>query len=249
MKAKNLRALFPRTVVLFSVPIAAYLFFAYTALGQQGPASDSSATVARPRRSPNGTAAPVEDPNQAKIPSKFNKKNGDLPADAPTFRADVLTVTVDTAVVDNKGHFIPGLRKDFFRVLEDGVPQKVSSFSLGEAPMTIALIVEFSNRFQQYYSAGWFQTLEATYGFVQTLKPEDYLAVIAYDLRTEILSDFTTDRSADQRSAGASPHSRLFRVESVRRGGGYGRTHGGHRRAQSHRTGFVRHGHFQQVDI
>ena len=190
MKAKSLLLTFlPRTIVLCGV-----LTGPQFVLAQQGPKSDSSATVARPRK-PTSANAPAAEPDQPKIPSKFGKKDGDLPADAPTFRSDVLTVTVDSAVVDNKGHFIPGLKKEYFRVLEDGVPQKVSTFSLGEAPMTIALIVEFSNRFQQYYSAGWFQTLQATYGFVQTLKPEDFLAVIAYDLRTEILSDFTTDRS------------------------------------------------------
>jgi len=170
--------------------------------GQQGPNNDSSTTVARPRRPSSnnasgkpGAAAPAE-AEQPKIPSKFGKaKEGDLPSDVPTFSTDAVTVTVDTAVVDNKGHFIPNVPKNYFRVLEDGVPQQVSGFSSGQAPMTIAMVVEFSNRFQQYYSAGWFQTLTATYTFVQTLKPEDYLAIIAYDLRTEILSDFTTDRS------------------------------------------------------
>jgi Ca-activated chloride channel homolog len=44
----------------------------------------------------------------------------------------------------------------------------------------------------------WFQTLNAAYGFVQMLKPEDYLAVIAYDMRPEILSDFSTDRGMAQ---------------------------------------------------
>ncbi|HEV2201918.1 MAG TPA: VWA domain-containing protein [Bryobacteraceae bacterium] len=170
--------------------------------GQQGPNNDSSTTVARPRRPSSnnapgnpGAAAPAE-AEQPKIPSKFGKaKEGDLPSDVPTFSTDAITVTVDTAVVDNKGHFIPNVPKNYFRVLEDGVPQQVSGFSTGEAPMTIAMVVEFSNRFQQFYSWGWFQTLAAAYGFVQTLKPEDYLAVIAYDLRTEILSDFTIDRA------------------------------------------------------
>jgi Ca-activated chloride channel family protein len=167
--------------------------------GQQGPNKDSSTTVARPRRpasgNPSAAPAPAE-AEQPKIPSKFGKaKEGDLPSDVPTFRTDAVTVTVDTAIVDNKGHFIPNVPKNYFRVLEDGVPQQVTGFSTGEAPMTIAMVVEFSNRFQQFYSGGWFQTLTAAYGFVQTLKPEDYLAVIAYDLRTEILSDFTTDRS------------------------------------------------------
>ena len=61
--------------------------------------------------------------------------------------------------------------------------------------MTVAMVIEFSARYQAYYSSGWGQTLTASYGFVQTLKPDDYVAVIAYDLRTTILSDFTNDRT------------------------------------------------------
>jgi Ca-activated chloride channel family protein len=161
--------------------------------GQQGPNNDSSATVARPRKSTD-SSSPAAAP-APKIPSRFGKnKEGDKPGDVPNFRTDAITVTVDTAVVDNKGHFIPNIPKNYFRILEDGVPQQMAAFSTGEAPMTIAMVVEFSARFQQYYSQGWFETLSASYGFVQLLKPEDYLAIIAYDLRTEILSDFTTDR-------------------------------------------------------
>jgi len=163
---------------------------------QQGPKSDSSTTVARPRKPATGANTPAPEPDQPKIPSKFGKaKDSDLPEGVPTFRSDAITVTVDTAVIDNKGHFIPNIPKNYFRVLEDGVPQQVTGFSLGEAPMTIAMVVEFSAQFQQYYSYPWFQTLQAAYGFIETLKPEDYLAIVAYDLRTEMLSDFTTDRA------------------------------------------------------
>jgi Ca-activated chloride channel family protein len=154
----------------------------------QGP--PSSETVARPKK-PGATSS---EPDQPKIPSKFPKKDGDKPGDTPVFRTDVNTVTVDVAVLDNKGHFIPKIPKGNFRILEDNVPQQIAGYAVGEAPMTIALVVEFSNRYQRYYSEAWFQTLTATYGFVQTLKKEDYLAVVAYDLRPEILSDFSTDR-------------------------------------------------------
>jgi VWFA-related protein len=165
-------------------------------VAQQGPKSDSSTTVARPRKPSNNGNAPAPEPDQPKIPSKFGKpKDNELPEGVPTFRSDAITVTVDTAVVDNKGHFIPGIPQNNFRVLEDGVPQQITGFSLGEAPMTIAMVIEFSAAFQQYYSAPWFQTLNAAYGFLQTMKPEDYVAIIAYDLRTEILTDFTTDRA------------------------------------------------------
>ena len=162
---------------------------------QQGPGSDSSETVARPKKKD----APAEAPDQPKIPSQFSKKDKEVPEGLPTFRSDVTTVQLDVAVLDNKGHFVPGIPRGNFRVLEDNVPQQVTTFNTNsDAPMTIALVIEFSNLFQRYYSQGWYETLTASYGFIQTLKPDDYVAIIAYDMRSEILSDFTTDRSKTQ---------------------------------------------------
>jgi len=93
-----------------------------------------------------------------------------------------------------QGPLYPGIPRGNFRVLEDNVPQQISGYNVGEAPLTVALVIEFSNKFQTLYGATWFQTLQLAYGFCSTLKPEDYVAVIAYDLKPEILSDFTTDR-------------------------------------------------------
>ena len=159
--------------------------------GQQGPTKEGSETVAKPRK--KGSAPPEE---QKKIPSKFGKKDKALPEGVPTFRTDVITVNLDVAVLDNKGRFIPGIPRGNFRVLEDNVPQQIGNFSLGEAPMTVCMVIEFSNLYQQYWTESWYQTLTASYGFLETLKPEDYVAVVAYDLRPEILSDFSTDKRA-----------------------------------------------------
>jgi Ca-activated chloride channel family protein len=185
------------------------------AIAQQGPTPDSSETVARPKKkdasapstdstSPASTdstnpAPSTDSSDEPKIPSKFNKKDKDVPEGTPTFHSDVTTIQLDVAVLDNKGHFLPGVPREKFRVLEDNVPQQITSFNVNsEAPMTIAMVIEFSNLFQRYYSQGWYETLVASYGFVQTLKPEDYVAIVAYDLRTEILCDFTTDRGKVQ---------------------------------------------------
>jgi Ca-activated chloride channel homolog len=208
-----------------AVVIALGAISLHVALAQQDPGSDSSETVAKPRKknpppetapvvdsteptapAPPATPAPSAEPSNSapanddstdepKIPSKYSKKNKDLPADTPTFSSDVSTVELDVAVLDNKGHFLPGIPKNNFRVLEDNVPQQIASFNMNsDAPMTIALVIEFNNLFQQFWSEGWYETLVATYGFVQTLKPDDYVAVIAYDLRPEILSDFTNNQ-------------------------------------------------------
>jgi VWFA-related protein len=164
----------------------------FLVFAQQGPTTQSSETVAKPRKKDAGSAPESDQP---KIPSKFSKKDKDVPEGLPTFKSDVTTVEVDVAVLDNKGRFIPKIPRGNFRILEDNVPQQISNFNTGnEAPMTVAMVIEFSNLFQQYWSEGWYQTLVAAYGFVETLKPEDYVAVVAYDMRPEILSDFTTDR-------------------------------------------------------
>jgi Ca-activated chloride channel homolog len=154
-----------------------------------------------PRSTSSSDATNPPDPtDEPKIPSKFSKKDKpEVPEGAPTFHSDVTTIQLDVAVLDNKGHFLPGVPREKFRVLEDNVPQQITSFNVNsDAPMTIAMVIEFSNLFQRYYSQGWYETLVASYGFVETLKPEDYVAIVAYDLKTEILCDFTTDRAKVQ---------------------------------------------------
>jgi len=161
----------------------------------QGPGSQQSETVAKPRKK----EAPPEATDEPKIPSKFSKKDKDVPEGLPTFSSDVNTVQLEVAVLDNRGHFIPNIPKGNFRVLEDNVPQQISGFNTNaDAPMTIAMVIEFNALFQQYWSQGWYETLTASYGFIQTLKADDYVAIVAYDLRPEILTDFTTDRGKIQ---------------------------------------------------
>lgn len=177
----------------YLIPLAAIGLMVSTdvLLAQQGPTSGSSETVARPRRAPE----PAKEADLPPIPSEYSRKDKpDIPAGGPTFRSDVTTVTVDVAVVDNEGRFIPNIPAGNFRVLEDKVPQKITSFDMGEAPMTVAMVIEWSGLFQDYWTETWYQTLTASYGFLETLKPEDYVAIVAYDIRPEILSDFTTDK-------------------------------------------------------
>jgi len=164
---------------------------------EQGPLHPSGPVVAKPK-APDADTKTGDDSNLPKIPSQYTKKDKPDTSNLAQFKTDVDIVTLDVAVMDMKGHFIPGIPPDKFRVLEDGVPQQVKSVNAGEAPMTIAMVIEFSNRFQRLYSMNWFQTLQLAWGFASTLKPQDYVAIIAYDMRPEILTDFTTDRNKTQ---------------------------------------------------
>ena len=176
-----------RLAVLLAAGCAG-LFLAAFALAQEGPQTPSSDTVAKPRKPAGAEAQPEE---KQSIPSEFHKTEQVPEA---TFQSNATTVSVDVAVLDNKGRFIPNIPAGNFRILEDNVPQKIESSAHAEAPMTVCMLVEFSARFQWYGGQAWYQTLVASYGFVQTLKRDDYVAVIAYDMKPEILSDFSTDR-------------------------------------------------------
>jgi Ca-activated chloride channel family protein len=172
------------------LPFAALLMLGFLVLGQDGPNKDVGETVAKPRKK----SSDEPPPEQQKIPSKLMRKDSLDGSNIPDFKVDLNVVNVDVAVLDNKGRFIPNIPKGNFRILEDNVPQPVANFGTGEAPMTVCMVIEFSNKFQKYWSSTWYQTLSASYGFLQTLKKEDYVAIAAYDLRTEILSDFSTDK-------------------------------------------------------
>jgi len=176
------------SVLLFGLCAAAW--------PQDGPNPAGSETVARPRKKPDAAAPDTSgDSSLSKIPSKLSPKVKDEALPDVSFKADTSIVTVDVSVLDNKGNPIPQIPRGNFRILEDNVPQTLTQYNVGQAPITVALVLEFSNRFQSYWSQGWYQTLQAAYGFTQTLRPDDYVAIIAYDLRTEILADFTNDKS------------------------------------------------------
>jgi VWFA-related protein len=185
------RAIFLTLLAAVAVAMAADFVLAQT----QGPINPGPRRPPGRMPAPTGPAsdAPTEQPG-TNLPPIETRPRQPIPEDQPLFSADTNVVNVDVAIVDNRGNFIPQIPRQHFQVLEDGVPQQIVSFGPSEAPMTVCLLIEFSNLFQQYWSETWYQTLTAAYGFVETLRPDDYVAVVAYDLKPEILTDFTQDR-------------------------------------------------------
>ncbi|HTX34888.1 MAG TPA: VWA domain-containing protein [Bryobacteraceae bacterium] len=172
--------------------IALFALAGISAAQDQGPVINPGNTVAKPKNPPPDSTGSTST-DLPKIPSQYKKDKVDV-GNLPSFKTNVDVVSLDVAVLDNKGRFIPGIQPSYFRVLEDNVPQQIKSVTAGEAPMTVAMVIEFSNRFQQYWGPVWYQTLQLAWGFANSLKPQDYVAVVAYDIKPEILSDFTTDR-------------------------------------------------------
>ena len=127
---------------------------------------------------------PGQQAPQEKQPEKIN------PNDVYTLSTTSNLVNVDVLVTDRNGSPITGLTKANFKVLDDGVPQSVTNFSTAEAPITVAMLIEFSNKWWGYL----YLALEDAYQFLNFMEPKDWVGVIYFDMQPHILQDFTHDR-------------------------------------------------------
>src|SRR6266852_1932298 len=159
---------------------------------RQPPSSDQ-----KKNKRPEG-GQQTEDQKQEPLPPDITGK----PQEAEKLTVTTNLVNVD-AVVYNKATGQPSLnlKKDNFAIFVDGVKKDIVNFSTPEAPITVTLVVEYSKLGQilGYYGSsgmenGQNEVIRPTAMFLsQFIKPEDYVSVIAYDMRPTPLTDFTND--------------------------------------------------------
>ena len=128
----------------------------------------------------------VSEAQQRQIEEEESRPEGQA-----ALRIAVQQIRVDVTVRNKDGNLIGGLRKEHFEVYEDKVRQEVTFFEPIEAPMTAVLITEYSRNlpWEMLYEA-----IISSYTFVDQMRKGDWVAVIAYDLRPEILVDFTQNK-------------------------------------------------------
>ncbi len=149
---------------------------------------------------PGGDNGPIVVPKK-----KVSTDDADTPPPAPvapriknpenmptvSLHVNVPEVTVDVGVLLEKTHqFVPNLKATNFRIFEDGKEQKVIGFKRTEAPITALLICEFAATNYQFI----YDMRNAAFSFAQQLRPQDYVAMMTFDMRTQIVTDFTQDK-------------------------------------------------------
>ena len=156
-----------------------------TAPDAGGPTGDNGA-IALPKKKDQPEAAPPPAPAEPKFKNPEGAGNFSL-------RVDVPEVTLDVGVLLEKtGQFVPGLKPSNFRVYEDGVEQKITGFKRVEAPITALLLCEFAN---SNYTYAFLRDMQnSAWEFAQQLRPQDYVALMTFDMRTQIWLDFTQDK-------------------------------------------------------
>jgi len=159
--------------------------------------------------------------------------------DRPTFRIKVDLVVLSFTVTDNKGHYINGLQPKDFRILEDGIPQKLSSFAEGNKPplevqadgsmrpLQISEQVKVEGRpdsvvgtnvfvlfdTSNYMYRGFVYASDAIADFVKGLDRADSVAVYTYSrnlTRAASLTKVRDDAVSGLRSAVAGDDSALY---------------------------------------
>ncbi|HVF41710.1 MAG TPA: VWA domain-containing protein [Pyrinomonadaceae bacterium] len=101
-------------------------------------------------------------------------------------------VTLPVSVTDRYGKYIPDLRKEDFRVYEDGVEQQVAYFATVEKPFTVALVIDTSASTRYRIE----EIQDAAISFVDQLRPEDRVMVVSFDEDVRVLAEPTSDRRA-----------------------------------------------------
>jgi hypothetical protein len=106
-------------------------------------------------------------------------------------RVDTNLVICSVTVLDQRGKVMPNLTREDFIVTEDGQPQEVEHFSLGnslDVPRTIVLVIDYSGSQSPFIK----DSVEAAKVLVDKLGPKDLMAIVTDDVK--LLVDFTRNK-------------------------------------------------------
>lgn len=160
-------AVFLTTVIV--EPISERAALAQAPSGQQGGA-------------PPAQQAPTQNPMQTKPQA---------PQAGVSIAVEVPVVTIDVVATTQKGDILTNLKKENFKITDDGVAQTITNFGPTDAPITMVLLLEFSARGYQYMAylgKYWSQAL------LPQLQQKDWIALETFDMKTRVEVDFTQNK-------------------------------------------------------
>jgi len=136
---------------------------------------------------------------QAGAPAVASTEDGSTEAVSPpgpeevgegdVLRVDTALVTVPVSVLDRQGRFIANLKREDFRVFENGVEQALAYFEPAEKPFTVALLLDTSASTHFHL---W-EIKEAAIAFAKQLRPQDRVLIVSFNDQVLLLSEVTND--------------------------------------------------------
>ena len=105
------------------------------------------------------------------------------------FRSSVRTVAVYATVTDREGRLVPDLTRGDFRILDNGRPVQITTFSNDPQPITVAVMLDMSGSM----TSRFLRVRESTLHFVEALRPSDRAAIGTFGHEIAISPMLTAD--------------------------------------------------------
>lgn len=159
----------------------------------------------RPRRVDPSRTVPAPAPN---IPEAA-PTGGGAPGDDDSVTLEGALIEVPVVVADRAGHYVPQLRKEDFRILEDGADQQISFFSSERVPIHVAVVMDTSGSTRDTI----YDIQEAAIEFIGQLLPGDQVLIVSFGSQVIVEQEFTNDRgrlSAAIRRTQANGSTKLY---------------------------------------
>jgi VWFA-related protein len=190
---------FNRFYSLFAIALSLMLLGATVNPGWSQSRRQPPTSNEKKNKRPGETPKPGDEP-QEPLPRDLEPAK---PQDVEKVTISTQIVNVDAVVYHKKsGQIVADLKKPNFALFADGVQQTITNFSTPEAPITVAMVVEYSKWSEFFgsavsrgYEPGSWEVIRPTAMFLsQFIKPpDDYVSVVAFDIRPTPLTDFTND--------------------------------------------------------
>jgi hypothetical protein len=106
-------------------------------------------------------------------------------------KSDKTQLSLDVAVFDPHGRAVTNLNRSDFDVLEDGIPQKISSFTSADTPYNILLLLDCRAETRQRLNL----LTEAVTRFSNQLRPGDRMEIAVFGSEVQVVLDWNSGRS------------------------------------------------------
>jgi Ca-activated chloride channel family protein len=123
-----------------------------------------------------------------------NQNPGKIAKNDHTIRLDVEMVSLPVVVTNKEGKRITDLKKEDFRIFENGVQQEIAGFAATDEPVDVALLIDTSGSTELELA----KIQNAAIDFVNQLHPDDEAAIISFADDVRLQEDFSIDRDKNE---------------------------------------------------
>jgi VWFA-related protein len=175
-------------------PVLCLLLFVLTLTTVHAQSGRNRTDEGDPKKASQRQETPAPTPAPPAIGA--DKNAADAGGDDAVLKISTDLVSFPVSVFDRKGRYIFDLKREEFEVFEDGKPQELAFFANTEQPFTVVLMLDISlsTKFQIT------DIQRAAIAFVNQLRPQDKVMIVAFAEEVYVLSEFTGDREQLKRA-------------------------------------------------